>query len=80
MKLLGISDLCERWHYTKAGIHKLVKSKKFPPPIDTICKGRIKVFLEEDILNYEKKRSWLFDESQKIQRQKLYARLQLLKR
>lgn len=79
MKLLGISDLCERWCYTKSGIHKLVKSKNFPPPIDTICRGRIKIFREEDILDYEKNKPWLFDENQKVQRQKLYARLQLVK-
>jgi hypothetical protein len=76
MKLLGISDLCERWNYTKAGIHKLAKSKDFPAPIAKIGKGRIKVFSEEDISIYEITRPWLFDKSQKIQRQKLFAKLQ----
>ena len=80
MNLLGISDLCERWNYTKAGIHKLAKSKDFPLPLSIVCKGRIKIFLEEDISNYEKTRPWLFDDSQKIQRQKLFARLQLAKK
>lgn len=79
MKLLAIADLCDRWNYTKPGIHKLAKSKDFPAPIAIICKGRIKVFREEDIQDYEKTRPWLFDESQKIQRQKLYACFQLVK-
>jgi hypothetical protein len=76
MRLLGIADLCVRWSYSKAGVHKLAKSKDFPSPIGIVCKGRIKIFLEEDILSYERTRPWLFDEEQKIRRQKLYAKLQ----
>jgi predicted DNA-binding transcriptional regulator AlpA len=52
-KLLRISDFCERWNYTKAGIHKLAKPRDFPVPIGRIAKGRIKIFLEEGISIYK---------------------------
>lgn len=79
MKLFGISDLSARWCYTKSGIHKLAKSKDFPLPIQKICRGRISIYSEQDILEYEKSRPWLLDEAQKIRRQCLYAKLQTAK-
>lgn len=79
MKLLALPDLYERWTYTKAGIHKLAKSESFPKPVATVCKGRIKIYRQEDVELYEKDRPWLLDEDQKIQRQKIYALLNLAK-
>jgi hypothetical protein len=39
VNLLSIADLCERWVYTKAGIHKLTNTEKFPKPIAIVQSG-----------------------------------------
>lgn len=79
MKLLSIVDLRLRWTYTKAGVHKLVKSKNFPQPFTTVSNGKVKLFTEEDIQAYEQDKPWLFDEEQKRLRQNLYAIFQTVK-
>jgi len=71
-KFFTISDLCKRWIYSKAGIHKLTKSKNFPEPFAVVSNGKIKIFSEEDIIEYEKNKKWLFDENEKLRRQKLF--------
>jgi len=75
MEILALSDIQERWKYTKAGIHKLAKREDFPKPIAKVCRGRIKIFLKEDIENYENGKDWLFDEEQKRRRQLLFLKL-----
>ena len=79
MKFLSTTDLCDRWVYTRAGIHKLINSKEFPQPITTVNRGRIKIFSEEAIEAYEQEKPWLFDEGEKLMRQRLYALLQMAK-
>lgn len=79
MKLLSIADLCVRWKYSKAGVHKLTKAKNFPAPFAIVSQGKIKIFKKEDIQAYEQDKPWLFDEEQKRQRQNLYAILQTVK-
>lgn len=75
MEILALPDIQERWNYTKAGIHKLSKREDFPKPIAKVCKGRIKIFLKEDIEKYEKGKDWLFEEDKKIRRQVLFLKL-----
>ena len=75
VNLLSISDLCDRWNYTKAGIHKLVKTKEFPKPYAIVSRGKIRVFHEEDIKIYEQNKPWLFDQKIKKQRQNLFLLL-----
>lgn len=75
MNLLSIADLCERWVYTKAGIHKLTSKEKFPKPIAIVSKGRVKIFREEDIKVYERNKPWLFDEELKMRRQNWFGAL-----
>ena len=70
LNLLSISDLCDRWGYTKAGVHKLSKGKDFPKPGAIIGKKKIKVFSETDILEYESGKPWLFSERLKISHQR----------
>jgi hypothetical protein len=79
IELLSISDLCKRWIYTKAGIHKLTKSKDFPAPCAIVNCGKTKIFDENSIVEFESTRPWLFDQAQKEQRQKLFGWLQLAK-
>ena len=75
MKLLSIADLCERWVYTKAGIHKLTKTDKFPKPIAIVSKGKVKIFKEEDIKSYERNKPWLFNQEMKMRRQNWFNSL-----
>lgn len=72
MKLLAVSDLCVRWTYTRAGIHKLIKTHEFPQPVAIVNQGKTKVFNLEDIKAYEQDRPWLFDVSEKAYRQRLF--------
>ena len=66
MILLGIKDLVKRWNYTRQGVHQKQKQDKtFPTPITKINEGRIQVFLEKDIIEYEQKHRELTDESYK---------------
>lgn len=59
MKLFAIADLCERWGYTRAGVHKLTKTNDFPKPIAMVALGRTAIFVEEDIINYESSKAGL---------------------
>ena len=66
MKLLGIIDLTLRWNYTRQGVHQKQKTdKEFPKPIAYINNKRTQVFLEEDVIKYEKKRRELTDQDYK---------------
>ena len=72
MNLLSITDLCDRWIYTKSGIHKLVRAEDFPKPFSMVSRGKIRVFKEEDIEIYEYNKKWLFNQELKKQRQNLF--------
>jgi predicted DNA-binding transcriptional regulator AlpA len=80
MKLLAIADLCDRWSYSKAGIHKLIRTEKFPRPISLVSRGKVRIFTEEDIETYEKGKPWLFDQEIKRRRQNLFLLLSDLKK
>lgn len=78
-KFLALPDLCDRWKYTKSGIHKLVKREDFPEPFAIVNRGKMRIYAEEMIADYEKDKPWLFDENQKRRRQVLYCKLQQTK-
>jgi hypothetical protein len=73
MKLLSISDLCDRWNYSRQGIHNLTNQDNFPEPFAIVSRGRIKIYSEESIAKYEQGKVWLFDEEAKEKRIKLFA-------
>ena len=75
MSLLSFADLQTRWGYSRAGVHKLAKAADFPMPFALVSNGRIKLFREADIQNYEQDKPWLKDERQKRQRQRLFSLL-----
>jgi len=77
MQLLSFADLQTRWGYTRAGVHKLAKAADFPMPFAIVSNGKIKLFREVDIVAYEQDKPWLFDERQKLQRQRLFGLLSL---
>ena len=72
MTFLSITDLYERWTYTKAGIYKLIKRDDFPKPFTVVSKGKVKIFREADVIDYEKNKPWLFDKKKKEMRQRLF--------
>lgn len=72
MNLLSITDLCDRWIYTKAGIHKLVRTEDFQHPVGLVSRGKVRIFKEEDIKIYEHNKPWLFNQELKKQRQHLF--------
>ena len=72
MNLLSITDLCDRWIYIKAGIHKLVRTEDFPKPISMVYRGKVRFFKEEYIKIYEHNKKWLFNQELKKQRQNLF--------
>jgi predicted DNA-binding transcriptional regulator AlpA len=74
IKLLGIRDLTKRWSYSRQGIHQKQKEDNtFPKPIGKINEGRIQVFLEKDIIDYEQKNKELTDDSYKEWYQKKWC-------
>lgn len=79
MKFLSFSDLQTRWGYTRAGIHNLAKKPNFPLPFTIVSNGKIKIFQEADIETYEQDKPWLFDESKKQQRRRLFGLLNMAK-
>lgn len=76
---LALPDLCERWNYTKSGVHKLVKRDDFPKPFAIVNRGKMRIYAEETIVDYERDKPWLFDENQKFRRQILYLKLRQVK-
>jgi len=65
MKYFSVIDLYKRWSYTKPGVYKLVRRDDFPKPFAVVSEGRVKIFREDDIAEYEKNKPWLFDEKKK---------------
>ena len=57
MNLLSIADLCDRWTYSKAGIHKLIKTENFPRPFAIVSRGKVRIFKKEDIEKYEARKA-----------------------
>ena len=69
-KLLALSDVVRRWVYSKQGVLKLMSAdERFPGVVATVCDGRVRLWLEADILAYEQDRPWLLDDGLKRRRQ-----------
>ena len=69
----GITDIVDRWVYTRQGLHKLTKTPTFPVPVFTINRGRTKVWLLSDIEIYEKAHPEVLTEEAKARKLKGYA-------
>jgi len=69
-KLLALSDVVRRWVYTKQGVLKLIRGdESFPGVVMTVCDGKVRLWLEADILAYERDKPWLLDDGLKRRRQ-----------
>lgn len=68
--VLTIADLCYRWEMTRQGIHRKIKVESdFPKPVQFVSNGKIALFLESDIVQYEKKKPWVADRLHRAGRQ-----------
>jgi len=64
----GVTDIVERWIYTRQGVHQLIQRIDFPSPAFTINKGRTKVGKLADIVAFEEKNPEVIDESARRER------------
>lgn len=64
--ILGLTDIINRWIYTREGVRLLMKyDPEFPAPAGSINGGRNRFWLTSDIALYESTRRWLTDPSAK---------------
>jgi hypothetical protein len=68
--LLTISDLTERWEMPRQSIHEKKHEKDFPKPIQYVSKGRTALYLECDIVLYEKTYPWISSPEKRRRRQR----------
>lgn len=79
-KVLTVSDLCYRWDMTRQGIHRKINVESdFPTPIQYVSKGKIALFLETDIIQYEEKKPWVADPLYRADRQEWIFKNVILK-
>lgn len=69
-KLLTISDLTTRWKMPRQSIHEKKLEKDFPDPVQHVSNGRTALFLERDIVSYEKKYPWITSPEKRRRRQR----------
>jgi hypothetical protein len=75
MSYIGRTDLQDRgWVYTRQGIDYLIKHPDFPAPAFTLNGGRVLVWDEADIEEFEERNPRLFNERLKIDHVRGYAR------
>lgn len=54
-KLYANADIGTRWGKNKQAMHNfIVRNKDFPKPVMHVQNGRIALYLESDIIEYEK--------------------------
>jgi hypothetical protein len=68
--LLTISDLTERWEMPRQSIHEKKHEIDFPKPIQYVSKGRTALYLESDIVSYEKLYPWICSPEKRRRRQR----------
>ena len=69
VQLVGIADLAKRWGYTRAGVHRLMRSPDFPEPIGAINNGRNRVWRLDQFTEYERGKPEFGDETAKRRKQ-----------
>jgi hypothetical protein len=77
MDVVSVPDLCDRWLYTKQGVHRLTKGRSFPVPLFVVSRGRVPVWYLPDIETWEKDHPEVYDEGAKLRKQKGYFRARL---
>jgi hypothetical protein len=74
MMYCGVTDIVDRWIYTRQGVHQLLQRSDFPLPVFTINRGRTKVWRLADIVAFEEKNPEVVDEIAKAMKKEGYAR------
>lgn len=68
-EILAQSDLLLRWTYSRQSIYELISfDEKFPQSVATVNSGRTRIWLLDDIRDYESSRPWLFEKKAKTRR------------
>ncbi|GBR20115.1 hypothetical protein [Acetobacter orientalis] len=68
--LMALSDIVERWIYTKQGVLKLMRQdSSFPKEAATVCGGKVRLWMSADIEDYERDKPWLKSLDAKNRRQ-----------
>lgn len=72
-RLMALSDLVERWTYTRAGLQNLIKTDAaFPKPVAVVNGGRTRIWMVADIENYERGHPWVCDPEAKERHVRLH--------
>lgn len=69
-KLLSISDLSIRWEMPRQSIHERKEKGNFPKPIQFVSNGRIALYSESDIEDFEREHPWITTPEKRRRRQR----------
>ncbi len=77
MQFVSIPDLCDRWLYTRQGVHRLTRHSLFPPPLFTVSRGHVPVWELSQIEGWEADHPEVYDPGAKLRKQKGYFRARM---
>jgi len=74
-KLLTIADLSIRWDMPRQSLHEKKGENKFPLPVQYVANNRTALFLESDIIQYEKDNPYIKTRAQREARRNFIFKL-----
>jgi hypothetical protein len=74
-KLLTIADLSVRWDMPRQSLHDKKGENKFPLPVQYVANNRTALFLESDIIEYEKENPYIKTRAQREARRNFIFKL-----
>lgn len=76
-KLLTIADLSARWDMPRQSLHDKKGEHKFPLPVQYVANDRTALFLESDIIQYEKNNPYIKTRAQREARRNFIFKLHM---
>ena len=76
-KLLTIADLSIRWDMPRQSLHEKKGENKFPLPVQYVANNRTALFLESDIIQYEKDNPYIKTRAQREARRNFIFKLHM---
>lgn len=76
-KLLTVADLSIRWDMPRQSLHEKKGEDKFPLPIQYVANNRTALFLESDIIQYEKDNPYIKTRAQREARRNFIFKLHM---
>lgn len=74
-KLLTIADLSLRWDMPRQSLHDKKRENKSPLPVQYVANNRTALFLESDIIEYEKENPYIKTRAQRETRRNFIFKL-----